>query len=97
MAISNEEWKIVDDAFHNTDPSHDISSALRDCFALGCYIHLKGHKVAGEKAVWSALQAAKLHKTHTKIYSKILKELDGNELEFINKIRAHSEINDLIG
>ncbi len=56
MSITNEEWNIVGSAF-TANLTDDMSIALRDLFALGCYLHANKQTKAGEKTIRTALRA----------------------------------------
>lgn len=99
MKLTAEEWKIIDDSFFlNQDKDNYVGAALRDLFAVGCYLHAKGQTEAGEKAIKTALRATSFVKDQfkTNLFSKVLKNLPGNEDEYLNNIRPHTEIVDLL-
>lgn len=91
MTITNKEWEIVDAAF-TVDPKNDIGCALRDLFALGCYLHAKGQLKVGKKAIRTAMRAAKMNERTDRLSDKLLEALPGNEKEFLNKVRPHTEL-----
>jgi hypothetical protein len=95
MVITKTEWEIIDSAF-SVDPTNDMGCALRDLFALGCYLHASGQTKAGIKAVRTALRAVKMNERTDGLSDKLLKELPGNEKEYLNKIRPHTELLELL-
>ena len=45
MIVTSVEWKMIDDAFFAVGTGKDTNgAALRDLFALGCYLYL-GNRV----------------------------------------------------
>ena len=68
-----------------------IKMALKDLFALGCYLHLKGEKSAAEKTIITICRAVGFND-----YIKIIENLNNNEKEYAEKIMAHSEILNLL-
>jgi hypothetical protein len=90
MSITKEEWEILDSAF-SIGLTDEIEIALRDLFALGCYLHAIGQIIAGKKAIRTALIVTKIIKRTDGLFSKLLDELPGNEDLFLNKIRPHNE------
>ena len=99
MKLTTEEWKIIDDSFFlNQDKDNYVGAALRDLFALGCYLHSKGQIEAGEKAIKTALRATPFVKDQfkTNLFSKVLENLSGNEAEYLNNIRPHTEVLNLL-
>lgn len=70
--------------------------AIRDLFALGCYIHLAGGEKgrdAGSKACLTAMDV--LHPSKPGLASKILNNLTGNEEWLAEFFRGHREIIEL--
>lgn len=91
MTITNKEWEIIDSAL-TVDPTNDIGCALRDLFALGCYLHAKGEIKAGKKAIRTALRAAKMNERTDGLFDRVFEALPGNEKEFLSKVRPHTEL-----
>jgi hypothetical protein len=91
MTITNKEWENVDSVF-SVDPTNDIGSALRDLFALGCFLHANGQSIAGLKAVRTAMRAAKMNERADGLATKLLDNLAGNEKDYLNKVRPHTEL-----
>jgi hypothetical protein len=69
--------------------------AFLDLFAIGCFLHLKGKKRAGRKAIDQVLLAVATQKNKTYL-SSILVNLEGNEVRFSEDVQAHLEINELL-
>ncbi|EAT16738.1 hypothetical protein HTZ97_05620 [Desulfuromonas acetoxidans] len=86
----------LDDAINGLQ-NHELEAALRNLFALGCCLHAEGKFYAGRKAFQSAMRAVSFHETHFTEYKELISLLPGNECEFLNKIRASTELNTLIG
>ena len=63
-------------------------AVYRDLFALGCYLNIKGEKIASTKAIRTVCKAL----DEEDMVKKILEHMNGNEKEFAEKIWAHSEI-----
>ncbi|HBA71677.1 MAG TPA: hypothetical protein DER40_02345 [Geobacter sp.] len=95
MKLTAEEWKIIDDSFFlNQDKDNYVGAALRDLFAMGCYLHSKGQTEAGEKAIKTALRATPFvnDQFKTNLFTKVLEYLPGNEAEYLRNIRPHTEL-----
>jgi hypothetical protein len=92
--VTDDEWKKIDVKIDSLDERNSLAMAVRDLFALGCSLHLSGHKRTGRKAIVTALQSINLDKTNKTIFIKLVDHIPGNEAHYINRIRAHSEIND---
>jgi len=95
MVPTKEELDKVKEKISSLDERKAIATGIADLFALGCWLHLKGHKEAGTKAVNTALQAINLDHTNKTLYLKIIDNISGNELLFSSAIWAHAEINEL--
>jgi len=75
--------------------SSELSIAIRDLFAIGCYLHLRGEPETGRKLCHTALYAAGCHHDG-ELSSAVLQALPGNEREFADAIRPHIEIKALV-
>ena len=75
--------------------SSELSIAIRDLFAIGCYLHLSGEPETGSKLCRTALYAAGCHHNGD-LWSAVLQALPGNEMAFADAIRPHIEIRQLI-
>jgi len=95
MKLTVDDWKIIDKAFVTTpDTDNRTGSALRDLFAVGCFLHATGKQKEGFNTVKTALRATSFVKEQfkTNLFEKIIKSLPGNEKEYLNKIRPHTEL-----
>ncbi|MFQ5729946.1 MAG: hypothetical protein ACE5GN_06265 [Waddliaceae bacterium] len=72
-----------------------VGIALRDLFALGCLLYLKGEKNTGIKVCNTALLAVGFSDNYPSESETILQSIETNEKTFVNEIRAHLEINAL--
>ena len=76
--------------------SAQTAQAIRDLFALGCFIHLTGGKkgrVAGSEACLTAMDA--LHLSKPDLPRKIFDNFTGNEEWLANFFMGHREIIEL--
>jgi len=65
-----------------------VQSALVDLFAVGCFLHARGHSAAGLKSCAAALRAAGI----TKSLRAIQDQIKGEEREFALACRPHQEV-----
>lgn len=79
---------------HTEVTSPHLQMLHKDAFALGCYLHLQGHKVAGRKMCSEVLEALGYDRRKT-YFKDLLDGLHGNEVAYVHGIWAHSEINEL--
>ncbi|MCB4362676.1 hypothetical protein KIH07_02955 [Hydrogenophaga taeniospiralis] len=82
------------DIIHTEVPSPHLQMLHKDAFALGCYLHLQGQKVAGRK-MCSEVLAALGYDRRKAYFMDLLDGLQGNEVAYADGIWAHSEINEL--
>lgn len=82
--------RIIDSTF-----ASELSIAIRDLFAIGCYLHLRGEPETGSKLCRTALYAAGCHQDG-ELSSAVLQALPGNERAFADAIRPHVEIRQLV-
>jgi hypothetical protein len=74
-------------------PQHAMIFA--DQFALGCLLHMQGHKAVGRKLVSEVV--ASVQQPGNKIYLHSIRDsLEGNERRYAAEIQAHSEVNEVI-
>ncbi|MDO0944831.1 hypothetical protein [Chromohalobacter israelensis] len=71
------------------------SMVVADLFALGCLLHLQGHRDEGSKTCHTALQALK-GSGNPRYFEDLLSALPGNEALFASQVGAHLEINRLV-
>jgi exoribonuclease R len=83
------------DIIHAEAGSDKQQMLYKDAFALGCYLSLQGHKVAGRK-MCSEVLAVLGHEKRRTYFRALLDSLEGNEVDYALDIWAHAEINDLI-
>lgn len=74
----------------------NLSIALRDLFATGCYLILNGKKNAGRKICRAALSAAGIKKGITRFNKNITLDLDHKKrsliLKLVQDIKPHYEV-----
>jgi len=69
----------------------NLSVALADMFAVGCYLHMKGEHTAGSKVCRSVLKV--IGNTNRKTYfENLMSSLTGNEKLFASQVGAHLEV-----
>ncbi len=96
MSLPTEKhWIFINDLIASVDKKNRIGISISDLFALGCYLSIKGERIAGTKAVNTALLAIDLDNKNRTLFLNIIDNLEGNEFIFFKNISAHSEINDL--
>jgi hypothetical protein len=94
-SLEKSDVVALEEAFRALD-NVQSEQAIRDLFALGCYIHLTGGekgKDAGSKACLTVMDA--LHPSKPGLTSKILNNLTGNEEWLADFFRGHREIIEL--
>jgi len=94
-SLDKSDVVALEDAFRALG-SAQRAQAIRDLFALGCYIHLAGGEKgrdAGSKACLTAMDA--LHPSKPGLASKILNNLTGNEKWLAEFFGGHREIIEL--
>lgn len=64
-----------------------VQAAVRDLFALGCYLHVAGDKNAGAKACATALRAARAPNEQV-----IVSQLPERAAEFARACFPHSDL-----
>jgi hypothetical protein len=79
---------------HKEVTSPHLQMLHKDAFALGCYLHQQGHKVAGRKMCGEVLAALGYDRRKT-YFMDLLDGLHGNEVAYVDGIWAHNEINEL--
>lgn len=77
--------------FSVSDPY--VKSALRDLFALGCYLHAGGHETVRAKTCLTVLRAAKVPDVDQ---GAIIGFLLGNETECLKAAKPHCEVSTLM-
>ncbi len=96
MVPTDLQLKSLADQMHDLDSRHACGVAVKDLFAVGCWLHATGERDAGLKAVDTALKAINLDRENKSLFLAIVDRLAGNEFRFAKAIEAHHEINALI-
>jgi hypothetical protein len=96
MSPSEKQLQHVATKMDALDTRHSVGTAIKDLFALGCWLHATGHKEAGSKAVDTALKAINLDRTNKTLFLQVVDHLQGNEYRYAMAIQAHVEINLLL-
>lgn len=73
----------------DADPA--IEMLRKDCFWLGCRLHLAGERKAGLKLL-RTVQATFATKKERELFQATIDSIAGNELEYAAAAGAHSEI-----
>jgi hypothetical protein len=80
---------LIDDRYPNA------ALVFVDLFAMGCLLHLQGHRSAGVKLIREVRHAVEgpAQKTY---WDDLIAQLPGNELRYAREIEAHLEVNELL-
>lgn len=96
MNPSQEQIFQIGEQMYELDERHTVGMAVKDLFAIGCWLHLVGLTQAADKVIATSLQAIDLDKTNPELSRAVRESLHGNQRMFFSAISAHSELNDLL-
>jgi len=84
------EFKAFRDALGQLDP--EMEGTLAVLFVSGCCLSLQGHAYEGRTACRLAMRAVRLQELDPLAYAKIIRNIQGNETDFSERLPAQTEL-----